>query len=677
MARHPKNKGKKGKYTQEQFQAVQEALKTKSQRQVSRDFNIPKSTINDWVKNPNILIGTGKKTVLEPFEEDMLVEALNYTAKYGFPISRNSLKDMVQSYVLSIGKETSFKDGRPGPDWVLQFERRHRKRLRRRKREGLSDSRATGLTQDNVTQFYELYKEIIEEHNVKNKPWLLFNCDETALTADKTNQKVYVGVEVKNAYSLQPTGTKTCYTVLVCVNAIGQYLPPYVIYKSKNLYNTWCEGGVDGACYGFSESGWMLDINFEAWFVEAFVPQTAAICDTFHRVLIYDGHNSHITYRTVKAAIDNNISIVCLPPATSHALQPLDVGVFRSFKAIYSDVVLTWFKDSRRKSVDKACFPALLKKVWERLDPQHVVNGFRKTGLYPFKSDAVNNKILLTPSDPPSQPNLGPRDSTRMLREAICNALKPNETPEVQEAIANRTRKRTRVQCKCGEVLTKPDVEKRLLEEQKEREAKKKKPTTSKAGKSGVNITINHSATANNTAKATGTLDSFVTRTPSQQHDTTNKQQQDTTKKQQQDTTNRSALVQKGLKDFLYKPGSKKRQQSERSVYKDISTEDSDLDDPDVSALPAKDLIKKLKPGVSHVIYKYEESFRPGLVIQLKKSTIVVKTMDKSGLTTWSWPENKSPHNCKIKDIVDLIPAPKLANNRGKEYFVQKIGNYW
>jgi len=112
------------------------------------------------------------------------------------------------------------------------------------------------------------------------------------------------------------------------------------------MWDTWCYGGVSAALYGISDSGWMQDKNFETWFIEAFVPKMADSAATHHRVLLYDGHNSHITYPTIRTAIDNNVSIVCLPPNTSHALQPLDVRVFRSVKASYFEECQKWFEDS-------------------------------------------------------------------------------------------------------------------------------------------------------------------------------------------------------------------------------------------------------------------------------------------------------------------------------------------
>ena len=45
-------------------------------------------------------------------------------------------------------------------------------------------------------------------------------------------------------------------------------------------------------------------------------------------ILLFGGHGSHLTYNTIKSAMDNRIIIICIRPSTNHAMQPLDVGVF-------------------------------------------------------------------------------------------------------------------------------------------------------------------------------------------------------------------------------------------------------------------------------------------------------------------------------------------------------------
>ena len=78
---------------------------------------------------------------------------------------------------------------------------------------------------------------------------------------------------------------------------------------------------------------------------------------------MYDGHGSHLTYQTVISAVENHVIITALPPHTSHALQPLDVGLFKPLKAQWRKILLQFFRKTRMKSVDKAIFPTLLKQL--------------------------------------------------------------------------------------------------------------------------------------------------------------------------------------------------------------------------------------------------------------------------------------------------------------------------
>ena len=52
-------------------------------------------------------------------------------------------------------------------------------------------------------------------------------------------------------------------------------------------------------------------------------------------LVIQDGHASHMTIKLIELACTNDIHILCLPAHTTHILQTLDVGMFKSFKAYY------------------------------------------------------------------------------------------------------------------------------------------------------------------------------------------------------------------------------------------------------------------------------------------------------------------------------------------------------
>ena len=53
-------------------------------------------------------------------------------------------------------------------------------------------------------------------------------------------------------------------------------------------------------------------------------------------LLVLDGHGSHITIDVIEFARSNNVHLLCLPSHTSHILQPLDIGVFKSLKRFFS-----------------------------------------------------------------------------------------------------------------------------------------------------------------------------------------------------------------------------------------------------------------------------------------------------------------------------------------------------
>ena len=78
----------------------------------------------------------------------------------------------------------------------------------------------------------------------------------------------------------------------------------------------------------------VTSLSLGTWFREE---QTKAIFGP--KLLIFDEHSSHLTYTRLKLATDNNIHCICLQGHTSHALQPLDVSVFKSVKCTWRKVV--------------------------------------------------------------------------------------------------------------------------------------------------------------------------------------------------------------------------------------------------------------------------------------------------------------------------------------------------
>ena len=61
------------------------------------------------------------------------------------------------------------------------------------------------------------------------------------------------------------SGDKSQITVVGCINAGGQAIPPFVIFKAKTLSPSWMKNGVPGTAYACSANGWIDTELFHLW----------------------------------------------------------------------------------------------------------------------------------------------------------------------------------------------------------------------------------------------------------------------------------------------------------------------------------------------------------------------------------------------------------------------------
>lgn len=66
-------------------------------------------------------------------------------------------------------------------------------------------------------------------------------------------------------------------------------------------------------------------------------------------LLIYDGHTTHISTKLIRVAQQNQVTIMKLPPHTTHLLQPLDVAGFKILKTKWDSELCKWQRANPRK----------------------------------------------------------------------------------------------------------------------------------------------------------------------------------------------------------------------------------------------------------------------------------------------------------------------------------------
>ena len=116
----------------------------------------------------------------------------------------------------------------------------------------------------------------------------MWNCDETAFATDVASKRVLARRGERNVHETGGGSGREYITVLGCGSASGECLPPYVLYKEKNLWTTWTKGGPSGTYFNVSESGWMERPHFLEWFKKLFLPAASSTLETGPVILFMD-----------------------------------------------------------------------------------------------------------------------------------------------------------------------------------------------------------------------------------------------------------------------------------------------------------------------------------------------------------------------------------------------------
>lgn len=201
----------------------------------------------------------------------------------------------------------------------------------------------------------------------------------------------------KNVHETGGGSGRDYITILGCGSAIGERLPPYIVYKGKNLMSKHTTGGPPGTYYSMSDSGWMETANFKEWFLKLFLPAVSDMAKTGPVILFFDGHKSHDSLGLIELARQHNITLFVFPPHTTHLLQPMDVGVFKPFKAAWAHVLKEYKLETMASRVDRLVFPSLIAKMWDKVFlPEHIIGGFRGAGIHPLSRKAIPVSKLKT-----------------------------------------------------------------------------------------------------------------------------------------------------------------------------------------------------------------------------------------------------------------------------------------
>lgn len=329
---------------------------------------------------------SGRNPYLSSADEVVFVTYVTKVASCGYGYVRREIAELAAETGFFLNtKDTSV----PVNDkWVHAFLNRWPD-LKITKPKDLPTARARFATRETTHHYYKELHDILHKYNLLQKPHRIFNLDETSLSCThiplKVEPRVHAPVaEVRNKSA----------TVINCVSATGQMLPPYLIFKGQQMSEDLLVDGLPDTHGTVSETGSANSKIFQTYLKEHFLKHVPTYTD-WPLLLLYDGHCSHVPVPLLEWAKEQNIIMYMLPAHTTHPLRPLDVGVFKHFKVAYNNECRRFHQTNPTQILRHQDLCRLTANAMTRaMTPRKVVAGFRRTGIFPLNPNVVTDEQL-------------------------------------------------------------------------------------------------------------------------------------------------------------------------------------------------------------------------------------------------------------------------------------------
>jgi hypothetical protein len=361
---------------------------------------------------------------LTELEEEVIVRYILDLDQRGFAPTYAAVRDMADRLLAARG------GGQVGVQWPRNFVKRTDSLTTRFNR---AYDRQRALCEDPVLirSWFELIEQTKLKYGILDED--VYNFDEAGFMMGKIiTELVVTGSERRGRpKSIQP-GNREWVTLIQAINATGWAIPPFLIFAGKYHLSAWYEEESIPRDWAIavSDNGWTTNKLGVEW-LKHFIKHTESKTVGARRLLILDGHESHQSLEFQELCKENNIFTLCMPPHSSHLLQPLDVGCFAPLKRAYSHEVEALIRHHINHISKLEFLPAFKVAFTRAFTTSNICSAFRGAGLIPYEPDVVLSRLdvqLRTPTPP-------------TLVEALWEARTPSNVREL-EAQSTLIRKR-------------------------------------------------------------------------------------------------------------------------------------------------------------------------------------------------------------------------------------------
>lgn len=281
-------------------------------KEAARIYGVPRTTLSSALRRnplPRRQPQNGIKLTLQ--EEETIVRWIIDLDTRGAPPRPAHVEAMANILLEDRATDSPIVVGK---NWVYRFVKRH-EQLQSRYTRRLHYQRAQCEDPVKIGEWFDLIKRTVERHGIQEED--IYNFDETgfAMGIASTTRVITQAQKVARPKLVQP-GNREWVTVVETICSAGWVLPAMVIFKGKTHRTNWFQNTnlPPEWLIATSSNGWTTDeIGFE-WLQRIFEPYSRPRTRGSHRLLILDGHSSHLTPQFDRYCTENNMFLfACLP----------------------------------------------------------------------------------------------------------------------------------------------------------------------------------------------------------------------------------------------------------------------------------------------------------------------------------------------------------------------------
>jgi hypothetical protein len=367
----------------------------KTVRAAARAFDVSRTTLRDRrAGRPARRDCQPNSKKLTQLEEQVIISYILDLDRRGFAPTYAAVRDMADKLLAARGA------GQVGVHWPRNFVKRTDSLTTRFNR---AYDRQRALCEDPalIRSWFELVEETKAKYGICDDD--VYNFDEAGFMMGKiTTQLVVTGSERRGRPKAIQPGNREWVTAIAAINAAGWSVPPFLIFAGQYHLSAWYKEAEIPRDWviAVSDNGWTNNELGVEW-LKHFNAHTKTRVVGARRLLVLDGHESHHSLEFPELCKENNIYTLCMPPHSSHLLQPLDVGCFSPLKRAYSREVESLIRH-HINHITKLEFLPAFKTAYDRsFTSANICSAFRGAGLVPLQPDTVLSKLdvqLRTPT---------------------------------------------------------------------------------------------------------------------------------------------------------------------------------------------------------------------------------------------------------------------------------------